>query len=175
MCQLIEPDQVFGWQAKDEAGKPVWSFVFGLVPIDEAQTRLVVCESFAPVAIPAAALALGISDVVMELKMLNTLKQCAEGQTSWALTTVYEISVWLATFAIDAIAGLLYLRRSAWQKPLAVGAVAWLALLALTFLFLPFWLRGGLVVMLLLGLVWSWRGKVEAQRPDLPVSLIEAT
>lgn len=161
---VIEPQQWFGWQATDGAGKPVWSFVFGLVPIDATQTRLVVRESFDPIAIPAiAAGALEMPDVVMELKMLNTLKQRAEGQRSWRFTTLYEITIWLTAFAIGVIAGGLYLRRSAWQKPLLVGVTALVVLLALTFLFPPFWLRGGLVVLLLIGLGWSWQPNTEVQ------------
>jgi len=36
--------------------------------------------------------------MVMELKALDTVKQRAEGQTGSALTTVFEITAWLAAF-----------------------------------------------------------------------------
>lgn len=160
---VIEPPQWFGWQAKDDNGKAIWTFAFGLVPIDESATRLVVRESFDPVAMPAiATFVLEIPDVVMEQKMLHTLKQRAEGQTVSAWTTVYEITVWLATFAIGVIASVLFIKRRDGQKALVVSGVALVALLALTFLFPPLWLRGALVILLLLGLRWSQRQRKES-------------
>lgn len=155
---FAEPRQWFGWQAKDNDGRPIWTFVFGLVPIDATSTRLVVRESFDPTAMPAiATFVLEIPDVVMEQKMLNTLKARAEGQPISPLTTVYEITLWLATFAIMPIAKVLFIKRSDGQKPLVVGVAAFVALLVLTFLFPPLWLRVVLVILLLIGLVWmTW-------------------
>lgn len=162
----IEPQQWFGWQAKDDAGKPVWTFMFGLIPMEETQTKLVVRESFDPISMPSiATFVLEIPDVVMEQKMLNTLKQRAEGQTVSSLTTAYEITVWLATFVIGAFASVLFIKRNHWQKPLVVSAAALLVLLALTFLFPPLWLRGVLVILLLIGLVWSWQQHASTARP----------
>ena len=51
----MEPYRWFGWQATDEAGQPVWTFVFGLFPEGEDRTRLVVRESFAPAFMPPLA------------------------------------------------------------------------------------------------------------------------
>lgn len=104
-----------------------------------------------------ATFVLEIPDVVMEQKMLNTLKARAEGQPISPLTTVYEITLWLATFAIMPIAKVLFIKRSDGQKPLVVGVAAFVALLVLTFLFPPLWLRVVLVILLLIGLVWmTW-------------------
>ncbi|MFN8442848.1 MAG: hypothetical protein U0175_18875 [Caldilineaceae bacterium] len=155
---VIEAQQWFGWQAKDDAGKPVWTFMFGLIPMDKTQTKLVVRESFDPSAMPAiATFVLEIPDVVMEQKMLSTLKQRAEGQTAWSFTTPYEITVWLVTFVIGIIASVLFIKRSDWNKPLAVGVAAMVGLMALTFLFPPLWLRGILTIFLATCLVWVWR------------------
>jgi hypothetical protein len=155
---VVEPYQWFGWQAKDEAGKPIWSFTFGLFPVDEAHTRLVARESFDPIGMPAAATTmLEIPDTVMAQKMLSTLKDRAEGRAGSPLTTVYEMGVWLAAFAVGVTGAVLFVARRDGRKPLAVGVAAVLVLLALTLLFPPFWLRGVLVIALLGGLAWSWR------------------
>ena len=114
---VIEPYQWFGWQAKDDAGKPIWSFTFGLFPIDSTHTRLVVRESFDPIGMPTAATtALEIPDAVMVQKMLSTLKDRAEGQMGSSLTTIYEIAVWLAAFAIGVMAVVLFVAAPGWEE-----------------------------------------------------------
>jgi hypothetical protein len=165
---VMEPHQWFGWQARDDTGKPIWSFTFGLFPLDSTHTRLVVRESFDPIDMPVAATtALEIPDAVMVQKMLSTLKERAEGRMGSPLTTVYEIAVWLAACAIGVLAAVLFVARRAGKKALAVGAlaagvVAVLVLLALTLVFPPYWLRGVLVIALLGGLAWSWRQTAKA-------------
>ncbi len=155
---VIEPQQWFGWQAEDEAGRPVWTFVLGLFPVDAARTRLVVRESFASAAMPAAAVfAIEVPDVVMELKMLDTVKQRAEGRAGSAWITLYEIGVWLAVFGMTLAAFVQVVRRPDWRRSLAVMAAAVIALLALTFLFPPLWLRGVLALGLLAGLAMPAR------------------
>lgn len=153
---VLEPYQWFGWQATDDAGKPVWTFVFGLFPEGENHTRLVVRESFDPVFMPSAAvIALEIPDVVMELKMLDTLKARAEGRPISGLVTASEIALWLAALAASLVAGWRFLRRPAWRRPLVIFVGGLVVLLLLTLLFLPLWLRGILVVVLFAGLLWN--------------------
>ncbi len=153
---VLEPYRWFGWQATDEAGKPVWTFVFGLFPEGENHTRLVVRESFDPVFMPpAAVIALEIPDVVMELKMLDTLKARAEGRPISGLVTASEIALWLAALAASLLAGWRFLRRPAWRRPLVVFVGGLVVLLLLTLLFLPLWLRGVLVAVLFAGLLWN--------------------
>jgi len=155
---VIEPNHWFGWQARDEKGKPVWNFVFGLFAIDGSHTRLVVRESFDPTAIPSAAtIAIEIPDVVMEQKALSTVKQRAEGSTTSALTVPFEITAWLGALAMGIFASVLFVNRAEWKAPLAIGLASVLILLGLTFLFPPLWLRGLLDCALLGGLVWAFR------------------
>lgn len=152
---VVEPYQWFGWQAA-ESGSPVWTFTFGLFPEGINRTRLVVRESFNPAFMPpAAAIGLEIPDTVMELKMLDTLKARAEGQPVSGVVTVFEITIWLAALAAALLAGRLYLIRPEWRKPLAVYAAGLVVMLLITFLFLPLWLRGLLVIAQIAGLVWS--------------------
>ncbi len=159
---VIEPYQWFGWQARDEAGKPVWNFVMGLFPVDESHTRLVIRESFDAVAMPPAVVSIiEIPDVVMELKALNTVKLLAEGKQVSIFTTLFEIIAWLAVLAVGLISGVLFVKREEWKKPLAMGVVSVIVLLVITFLFPPLWLRGLLAIGLLAGLVWSFRSGQE--------------
>lgn len=154
----LEPNQWFGWQSKDDAGKPFWTFMIGLFPLDETHTRLVIRESFdAGMMPPVAAFVLEIPDVVMELKTLDTIKQRAEGHSTPGWVTAYEIGIWLMAFGISLVAGGLFINRHAWKKPMFVCIAGLLVLLIFTFLFPPFWLRGMLVTGLLAGLVWTMR------------------
>jgi len=167
---IIEPYQWFGWQAQDDKGQPVWTFVFGLFPVNETSTRLVVRESFDPVFMPApAALAIEIPDVVMELKALDTVKQRAEGRPVSNWIFVYEIAAWLTVFAASLAAGVQYLTRPAWKLPLALVIAGLSILLALTFLFPPLWLRGVLAIGLLAGLGWSFQLRTGATIPSTSV------
>ncbi len=166
---VIEPNHWFGWQAKAEDGKPVWNFVFGLFPLDETHTRLVVRESFDPAAMPPAiTFLIEIPDVVMELKALNTVKQRAEGLPKSAFTTPFEIITWLAALVIGVIASVLFVRRNHWKLPLAIGVVSVIVLLVITFLFPPLWFRGMLDLGLLAGLVWK-----NDHRENLAASLFQ--
>ncbi len=155
---VIEPHQWFGWQTKDENGKPVWNFMFGLFPVDETHTRLIIRESFDPEAMPPAiTFAIEMPDAVMMQKALNTIKHRAEGLPESVFTTSYEIIVWLAALVMGLIAGVLFITRNDWRLPLAIGVASILVLLVLTFLFPPLWLRGVLDLGLLPGLAWSFR------------------
>ena len=154
----IEPQKWFGWQSSDPSGKPVWSFMLGLIPVDEGRTRLVIRESFDKDAIPAPVLTLiEIPDVVMELKALDTVKNRAEGVPYSPLVTFAEITAWLVALVCGILAAIRFITRPVWKKPLAAGITAVSVLLVLSFLYLPLWLRGVLDVLLILGLVWVWR------------------
>jgi hypothetical protein len=154
---VMEPHQWFGWQAAGETDQPVWTFVFGLLPEGENRTRLVVRESFDPTFMPPAAVfALEIPDAVMELKMLDTIKARSEGNPNSGMVTVFEITLWLAAMMTSLLAGWGFLHRSGWQ-PLVVFMAGLVVLLLITFLFLPLWLRGMLVIGQIAGLVWRMK------------------
>ncbi len=154
----IEPGRHLIFQGRDPQSVPFWTFALVLTPVDATHTRLIVRESFSPDALPAAALvALEIPDVVMELKMLDTLRTLAEGGAHTPWTTAAEVTVWIAALACGFAAGGLCLRRADWRLPLVLGLAAVLTLLVLTFLFPPVWLRALLDLALAAG-VWSaWR------------------
>jgi hypothetical protein len=165
---VLEPNQWLSWQAKDEAGNPVWAFTFGLFPLDDSQTRLIVRESFRSDFMPAAAVfVLEIPDVVMEQKALHTVKNRAEGPRESALETPLEILVWFAALLIGSMAGLRFVNHGGWNL-LALGIASVLVLLMLTFLFPPLWLR----VVLDLGLLggWLWIARQSARSAQFQVA-----
>jgi len=152
---VLEPYRWLSWQTKDESGSPIWTFTFGLFPLDAAHTRLVIRESFHPNALPPVALAiLEIPDVVMEQKALSTVKARAEGLRQPAIVTPLEIILWLAALIVGVIAGGLVVNRQDWKLPLALGLTSVVVLLGITFLFPPLWLRALLDLALLGGLGW---------------------
>jgi hypothetical protein len=161
---VLEPNQWLSWQAKDDHGNPVWTFTFGLFPLDDSHTRLIVRESFnSNFMPPAAVFVLEIPDVVMEQKALHTVKNRAEGIVESVLVTPIEILVWFTALIAGLVAGLLFVHRGDW-KFLFLGTSSVLVLLALTFLFPPHWLRVVLDLGLLAGLVWITRQPVSLER-----------
>jgi hypothetical protein len=155
---VIEPNRWLSWEAADERGNPVWTFTFGLFPIDATHTRLIVRESFRSEFIPPAALfVLEIPDVVMEQKALHTVKDRAEGIVEPAFVVPLEIIVWLAALATSLIAFVMFVRRGGWNF-LGLGAMSVVIVLILTFLFPPLWLRVVLDLGLLVGLLSMVRG-----------------
>jgi hypothetical protein len=164
---VLEPNRWLSWQAKDEAGNPVWTFTFGLFPVNETQTRLVVRESFHSEVVPAAAVfALEIPDVVMEQKALQTVKERVEGNRGSALVTSLEIIVWFAALIVCLSAFVSFVRGGGW-KFLELGAMSVVVVLMLTFLFPPLWLRVLLDLGLLAGLVSMLQAPSLAARPQV--------
>jgi hypothetical protein len=159
---VLEPNRWLSWQAEDMKGAPVWTFTFGLVPVDSSRTRLVVRESFDTEFMPPAAVfALEIPDVVMELKALHTVKDRAEGKSTSALLAPLEVIVWLTALIVGLSAVVLYANRRGEKLPLALIATSGAVLLFLTFLFPPMWLRITMDLCLLAGLGWCAREPVQ--------------
>lgn len=149
---VMEPERVLVFQGIDPEGHAFWSFALSLTPLDASHTRLVLRESFAPGALPDAALyALEVADVVMEQKTLDTLKLLAEGDAPSPLTTAAEMVAWLFALSCGTLAGVVGLRRADWRLPLALGLGAMVVLVALTFLYPPLWLRALLDLALATG------------------------
>jgi len=152
---VLEPNRWLSWQSEDESGNPVWTLTFGLFPLDNSHTRLIVRESFrSDFMPPAAVFVLEIPDVVMEQKALNTVKNRAEGVDELAFVTLLEIIVWFTALIVGLIAVVLFAHRSDWKWPLALIVASVIILLPITFVFPPLWLRVVLDLGLLAGLVW---------------------
>lgn len=149
---VLEPNRWLSWQANDENGDPVWTFTFGLAPVDGTHTRLIVRESFDNSFMPpAAVVALEIPDVVMELKALNTVKARAEGIPQSVFTTPFEIVIWLTALTICSASLVRFTLRSEARASWWLMAASVVVLLLITFLFLPLWQRAALDLALLIG------------------------
>jgi hypothetical protein len=160
---VLEPERWLSWQAEDETGAPVWTFTFGLFPVDDSHTRLIVRESFDNAFMPPAAVfTLEIPDAVMELKALDTVKNRAEGVREPGFVTPLEIILWLAALVTGLAALILFANRTDGRKPLMLMVASVLVLLPITFLFPPLWLRMLLDFALLAGLLWILRQPVSA-------------
>jgi len=152
---VLERNQWLSWQALDDNGDPVWTFTFGLFPIDDSHTRLIVRESFDNTFMPpAAVVALEIPDVVMEQKALNTVRERAEKIPQSVWTTPLEIIVWLSALVICLISLVWHANHDDSNYPLFLSVASVLVLLLITFLFPPLWLRIALDLGLFVGLVW---------------------
>ena len=161
---VLEPNRWLSWQAEDETGGPVWTFTFGLFPVDASHTRLIVRESFDHDFMPPAAVfTLEIPDVVMELKALDTVKNRAEGTTEPAFLAPLEIIIWLAALGVGLTALILFVKRSDGRTVIALMVASVLVLLPITFLLPPLWLRILLDLGLLGGLIWILRQPVPAE------------
>lgn len=139
---VLEPNQWLSWQALDDNGGPVWTFTFGLTPVDDTHTRLIVRESFDNSFMPpAAVVALEIPDAVMELKSLHTVKARAEGISQSVFTTPLEIIAWLAALVVCLTSLVWYANHDDNQYPLLLSVASVVVLLLITFHFPPLWLR----------------------------------
>lgn len=162
---VLEPNRWLSWQALDDSGDPVWTYTFGLVPVDDSHTRLIVRESFNNTFMPpAAVVALEIPDAVMELKALNTVKERAEGIARSNFTAPLEIIVWFTALAVCLIALVMFANRSDGKQLLVLSAVSVLVLLLITFLFPPLWLRVVFDLVLLAGLFLVTRQPVQVTK-----------
>jgi hypothetical protein len=138
---ILDPGRYFGWQSPEPDGRLMWNFILGLYSVDEQHTRLVVRETLDPAVFPAIdLLILEIQDVVMEQKLLDTLKQRVEGQPVSFMVTLMEISVWVLTLLSGLAASIQVLRRQERVLPLEVDLAAVLDLLV-TSLYPALWLR----------------------------------
>jgi hypothetical protein len=162
---VLEPNRWLSWQAEDENSNPVWTFTFGLFPVDATHTRLIVRESFRSEFMPPATVfVLEIPDVVMELKALNTVKNRAEGIVESVFITPLEIIAWFTPLLIGLIAVVFFANRQNWKQPVVLIVVSVLVLLPITFLFPPLWLRAVLDFGLAAGLIWVIRQPVSAAK-----------
>jgi hypothetical protein len=159
---VLEPNRWLSWQAEDENGAPVWTFTFGLFPVDGSRTRLVVRESFDNQFMPPAAVfVLEIPDAVMELKALDTVRNRAEGNAGSVFVTPLEILTWFTALSPGLIALVLFSQRTHGRKPLVLMVASVCIVLPITFLFPPLWLRVLLDLVLVMGLTWIFFRPVE--------------
>lgn len=134
-----------------------WTWVWHLTASGQENSRLVVrmqIETEEALDNPIITYLVDISGFVMERRMLQGIKDRAEGRFDPAYSEAVEIGLWLAALISGLAAGLLFLTRKRWRLPLLIGILAVLGLLTFTFLQPPIGVRVLADLVLLGGLGW---------------------
>jgi hypothetical protein len=157
----IEPDRHL--LAAFELPEFALSWVWALNPLDPDRARLVV-RLRAHSEIKAPRLLMGVAGFfinyggfVMERRMMQGIKDRAEGRSEPPWFQGAEIAMWLAALGLGLAAAVAYLGRRAWWRGLATGLGAVLVLLLLTFGQPPLWVRLLLLLLLAAGVAWAFR------------------
>jgi hypothetical protein len=139
------------------------SWVWALYPQDPQRTRLVVrLRGRAELPAPRILKSVGgffvnYGGFVMERRMMQGIKDRAEGRVEPPWYQQAEIAFWLAALGLGLAAAVAYVGRRAWWRGLAVGLGAAVVLLLLTFLQPPLWVRALLLLVLAAGVGWAFR------------------
>lgn len=137
-----------------------WTWLWHLYPSGEDDTRLVIRMRIQPTSElgnPALTYVMDVGGFVMERRMMQGIKDRAEGRTEPAGIEVVEIVLWLLALIVGLAGAILFLVRKVWLAPLLIAILAVLSLLAFTFLQPPIWIRalvdtflpGGLIFFVL--------------------------
>jgi hypothetical protein len=135
-----------------------WTWVWNVTPVGNGQTRLVIrnhVQPFGEGASPLMTFFLDAGGFMMEQKMMQGIRLRAEGSTEPPSTETVELLLWFTALVTGVGAGLVFLLKAAWQKPLIVGILSVLALPLFMIAQPPVWLRAAIDLLLLAGLVWS--------------------
>lgn len=141
------------------------SWLWALYPLEGGRTRLVVrlrghSELEAPgLLMGVAGFLVNYGGFVMERRMMQGIKDRAEGRIQAPWYQAAEIALWLATFGLGVAAAVAYVGRRAWWRGLAVGLGASLVLLWLTFGQPSLWVRVLLLLLLAAGVAWAFRSE----------------
>jgi hypothetical protein len=138
-----------------------WTWIWALFASGSGETRLVVRSRIQPrlAAPPALAAVAGflvdVGGFVMERRMMQGIKDRAEGRVDPPYLQGLEIALWLAALALGVTAAVLYLARRQWWRGLGVGLAAVALLFFLTFGQPAIWVRMLLLLALAVGVAWA--------------------
>jgi len=138
------------------------SWIWALTPAGSAGTRLVVrMRAQFDFRAPGALLSVvnffvNYGGFVMERKMMQGIKDRAEGHGEPAWVQPLEIVLWLTGLALGVAAAVGYLGRRYWWRGLGVGVAAAVFLFFLTFGQPALWLRALLLLALAGGVAWTF-------------------
>jgi len=152
----VEPGQYLLAELADipELG---WTYLWHLYSSGEGATRLVVRMRIQPAPEmdnPAITYVMDLGGFVMERRMMQGIKDRAEGRFDPPRIEGIEIALWLLALVAGLAAAVLFLVRRTWQIPLLIAVLSVLSLLAFTFLQPSVWIRVVVDVVLLVGLVY---------------------
>ncbi len=137
-----------------------WVWSWSLKPVGEKQTRMYIRFAIdVPQENnnPAMAFLMDIGGFVMENNMMQGIKTRAEGGTEPVWIEALEIGLWFTALVSGLAAGILFLFRSSWRKPLLVAVVAVVFIFILTIVQPIILIRVVMDGALIIGLAWSLR------------------
>jgi hypothetical protein len=146
------------------------SWVWALHPAGPEATRLVVrlrirAQLDAPgLLLRAGSFFVNFGGFVMERKMMQGIKDRAEGRVEPRWYQGVEIGLWLGALGLGLAAAAAYIGRRAWWRGLAVGLAAVLVLLLFTFGQPALWARSLLLLVLAAGVGWAFRSPPQRRR-----------
>jgi len=137
------------------------AFTFGLFPVDEKHTRLVVRARiryrWTDPRIPLD-LFTEFGDHVAVPRMLLGVRDRVEGRRIQPLTVqAMEIAVWIASLLEFVVAIVLILVRRQWWRAWIAALLAAAAVLFVLYARQPIWTGALLQVPMLASIVWAWR------------------
>jgi hypothetical protein len=159
----MTPNRLLVWAGGESPS--TGAFTFGLFPVDEKHTRLVVRARvryrWTDPRIPLD-LFTEFGDHVAVPRMLLGVKDRVEGRQIQPLALqAMEIAVWLAALLEYVIAIALILVRRQWWRTWTTGLLAASALLFALYARGPVWIGALLQVPVLASMVWAWRANLK--------------
>jgi hypothetical protein len=154
----IEPNRFLVWADANEGGGV---FTWGLYPIDESHTRLILRFRFRHSWIDW--LLTDWADHIAVRKMLLGIKDRVEGRVEPMAVQNAEIALWGVGFLEFIAAIILIFIRLRWQQGLLTAFAAMSVLLIVLFLHPPLWMGIILEFGILAGLIWLYKSSHRAQ------------
>jgi hypothetical protein len=153
----VEPG---AWLLADSTNEIGWTWLWHLTPLPDGRTRLIVRTRIQPPpemdGTPLLGWVMDAGGFVMERRMIEGIRDRAEGRVDPPYSEAVEILLWVAALLAGAGGGLLFLWRRPWAWSLGVGIASVLCLVLFTFVQPPIGVR-----MLLVGMLWVglWRAR----------------
>ncbi|MFN2291531.1 MAG: hypothetical protein ACK2UC_10110 [Anaerolineae bacterium] len=114
-----------------------WTWIWHLYPAADETTRLVGRMRIQPageVINPAITYVMDLGGFVMERRMMQSIKDRAEGRSDPVASEALEIGLWIVALVAGLVSAALFLVLESWRIPLLIAILAVLSLLAFTFL-----------------------------------------
>ncbi len=158
IIQDMEPNEFLVWV--DGSTPPSIAFAWVLAPVDKSHTRLINRVRFRhhwnePWII--IDLFTDFADHVAVRKVLLGIKDRVEGRVEPMIIQNIEIALWTVAFIAFIIALILVFTHKSWWRNWLLALAAATILLITLYVHPPLWLGIFLEVLLLTGLVWSYR------------------
>jgi hypothetical protein len=149
------------WFLAESPGDIGWTWLWTIAPAEANTTRMIIRMRIQlPDEMSNNPLVSWIMDgggFVMERRMIQGIRDRAEGRSDPPFSETMEIALWITALLGGIGGGIIFLWRPPWTWALGVGISAVFLLLIFTFVQPPLWLRLILDLALWAGLWKAWR------------------